>query len=292
MAENEKLDCLRKLQEVLQEKFALEQQVETLPRELRREESVLKTMEKELSDLQTLSSDTIDEVKSLSIRYEDAFQTRTGYEKQMEFLSTQREYEALSKQLEEARANEETLLKQRNSRTKESEKLKKDLDAKVAAVDEQKAKVEEEKAKVDSQLSGINEKIAELDAACQEIKGSTLSDDLYDKFCNIVRKKGGVGVVPVHGQVCMGCDRVLPMQFVIDLREKQEKNEIDYCPYCSRIIWYEQLDPETEKNFIFEQLESKGTGSESKASSASGEAQQDSDSYDESMGMDGGFEDF
>ena len=292
MAENEKLDCLRKLQEVLQEKFALEQQVETLPRELRREESVLKTMEKELSDLQTLSSDTIDEVKSLSIRYEDAFQTRTGYEKQMEFLSTQREYEALSKQLEEARANEETLLKQRNSRTKESEKLKKDLEAKVAAVDEQKAKVEEEKAKVDSQLSGINEKIAELDAACQEIKGSTLSDDLYDKFCNIVRKKGGVGVVPVHGQVCMGCDRVLPMQFVIDLREKQEKNEIDYCPYCSRIIWYEQLDPETEKNFIFEQLESKGTGSESKASSASGEAQQDSDSYDESMGMDGGFEDF
>ena len=265
MAENEKLDCLRKLQEVLQEKFALEQQVETLPRELRREESVLKTMEKELSDLQTLSSDTIDEVKSLSIRYEDAFQTRTGYEKQMEFLSTQREYEALSKQLEEARANEETLLKQRNSRTKESEKLKKDLEAKVAAVDEQKAKVEEEKAKVDSQLSGINEKIAELDAACQEIKGSTLSDDLYDKFCNIVRKKGGVGVVPVHGQVCMGCDRVLPMQFVIDLREKQEKNEIDYCPYCSRIIWYEQLDPETEKNFIFEQLESKGTGSESKA---------------------------
>ena len=292
MAENEKLDCLRKLQEVLQEKFALEQQVETLPRELRREESVLKTMEKELSDLQTLSSDTIDEVKSLSIRYEDAFQTRTGYEKQMEFLSTQREYEALSKQLEEARANEETLLKQRNSRTKESEKLKKDLEAKVAAVDEQKAKVEEEKAKVDSQLSGINEKIAELDAACQEIKGSTLSDDLYDKFCNIVRKKGGVGVVPVHGQVCMGCDRVLPMQFVIDLREKQEKNEIDYCPYCSRIIWYEQLDPETEKNFIFEQLESKGMGSESKASSASGEAQQDSDSYDESMGMDGGFEDF
>ena len=292
MAENEKLECLKKLQEVLQEKFALEQQVESLPKELRKEEAVLRNVEKELEDLQQTASQTADEVKSLSIRYEDAFQTRTGYEKQMEFLNTQREYEALSKQLEEARANEETLLKQRNSRTKESEKLKKDLEAKVAAVDEQKAKVEEEKAKVDSQLSGINEKIAELDAACQEIKGSTLSDDLYDKFCNIVRKKGGVGVVPVHGQVCMGCDRVLPMQFVIDLREKQEKNEIDYCPYCSRIIWYEQLDPETEKNFIFEQLESKGTGSESKASSASGEAQQDSDSYDESMGMDGGFEDF
>ncbi len=292
MAENEKLECLKKLQEVLQEKFALEQQVESLPKELRKEEAVLRNVEKELEDLQQTASQTADEVKSLSIRYEDAFQTRTGYEKQMEFLNTQREYEALSKQLEEARASEETLLKQRNSRTKESEKLKKDLEEKEAAVAEQRAKVEEERAKVESQLSGINEKIAALDQSCLEIKGSMISDELYDKFSNIVRKKGGVGVVPVHGQVCMGCDMVLPVQFVIDLRMKQEHNEIDYCPYCSRIIWYEELDPETEKSYIFEQLESKGTGSESKASAASAESQQDTDSYDESMGMDGGFEDF
>ena len=291
MAENEKLECLRKLQDVLQEKYKLEQQVETLPRELRREEAVLRNVEKEFSDLQALAAETADEVKSLSIRYEDAFQTRTGYEKQMEFLNTQREYEALSKQLEEARANEETLLKQRNSKTKESEKLKKELVEKEEAVNAQKAKVEEEKAKVDSELEGIQDKINALDAECLAVKGNVISDELYEKFSNIVKKKNGEGVVPVHGQVCMGCDRVLPMQFVIDLRLHQENNEIDYCPYCSRIIWYEPLDPETEKTYIFEQLESKGT-SESKSSSSSGEAQQDSDSYDESMGMDGGFEDF
>lgn len=292
MAENEKLECLKKLQDVLQEKFALEQQLETLPKELRKEQAILRNEEKEFSDLQKLAADTADEVKSLSIRYEDAFQVRTGYEKQMEFLSTQREYEALSKQLEEARANEETLLKQRNSKTKESEKLKKQVEEKEQAVAAQRAKVDEEQAKVEVGLSGINEKIDALDKACLEIKGSVISDELYEKFANIVKKKNGVGVVPVHGQVCMGCDRVLPMQFVIDLRVKQDHNEIDYCPYCSRIIWYEQLDPETEKSFIFEQLESKGTGSESKASSVSSDSQQDVDSYDESMGMDGGFEDF
>ncbi len=289
MAENEKLECLKKLQDVLREKYKLEQQVETLPRELRREEAVLRNVEKEFSDLQALAAETADEVKSLSIRYEDAFQTRTGYEKQMEFLNTQREYEALSKQLEDARANEETLLKQRNSKTKESEKLKKELVEKEEAVAAQRAKVEEEKSKVDSELEGIQDKINALDAECLTVKGTVISDELYEKFSNIVKKKNGEGVVPVHGQVCMGCDRVLPMQFVIDLRLHQEHNEIDYCPYCSRIIWYEQLDPETEKSYIFEQLESKGT-SESKASSSSGEAQQDSDSYDESMGE--GFEDF
>ena len=262
MAENEKLDCLRKLQDVLQEKFRLERQLENLPKDLRNEENILRNIEKEFSDLQQLASDTVDEVKSLSIRYEDAFQVRTGYEKQMEFLNTQREYEALSKQLEEARANEETLLKQRNSKTKESEKLRKQVEEKEADVNAQREKVAAEQAKVDTQLSGINEKIADLDRQCLEIKGCVISDELF------------------------------PMQFVIDLRLKQEKNEIDYCPYCSRIIWYEALDPETEKSFIFEQLESKGTGSESKAASSSHDGSQDADSYDESMGMDEGFEDF
>lgn len=287
MAENEKLECLRKLQDVLQEKFSLEQQVESLPADLKREESTLKAVEAEYEELQNLTEAAIQDVKSLSIQYEDAFQQRTTYEKQMEFLSTQREYEALSKQLEEAKVAEHTLLKQRNSRTKESEKLKKDTEAKAAEVEAQKAKVEEERTKVDTQLSGIQSKIAELEEKCQEIKNGTISDELYAKFSNIVRKNG-LGVVPVHGQVCMGCDMVLPVQFVIDLRQKQEHNEIDYCPYCSRIIWYEPLDPETEKNYIFEQLESRGT--ESKSSHK--ESAQESDSYDESMGMDGGFEDF
>ena len=250
--------------------------------------STLKAVEAEYEELQNLTEAAIQDVKSLSIQYEDAFQQRTTYEKQMEFLSTQREYEALSKQLEEAKVAEHTLLKQRNSRTKESEKLKKDTEAKAAEVEAQKAKVEEERTKVDTQLSGIQSKIAELEEKCQEIKNGTISDELYAKFSNIVRKKNGLGVVPVHGQVCMGCDRVLPVQFVIDLRQKQEHNEIDYCPYCSRIIWYEPLDPETEKNYIFEQLESRGT--ESKSSHK--ESAQESDSYDESMGMDGGFEDF
>lgn len=290
MAENEKLECLRKLQDVLQEKFSLEQQVESLPADLKREESTLKAVEAEYEELQNLTEAAIQDVKSLSIQYEDAFQQRTTYEKQMEFLSTQREYEALSKQLEEAKVAEHTLLKQRNSRTKESEKLKKDTEAKAAEVEAQKAKVEEERTKVDTQLSGIQSKIAELEEKCQEIKNGTISDELYAKFSNIVRKKNGLGVVPVHGQVCMGCDRVLPMQFVIDLRLKQQSNEIEYCPYCSRIIYYEELPEDIEKNYIFEQLEpSKGEGK----SSGEGESQKsDSDSYDESMGMGEGFEDF
>ena len=102
MGDNDKLECLRELQKVLSEKFDLEIQAETLPADLRKEESLLKEANERYLELNESFKNVTDEVKSLSIRYEDAFNTRTGYEKQMEYLNTQREYEALSKQLDEA----------------------------------------------------------------------------------------------------------------------------------------------------------------------------------------------
>ena len=288
MAENDKLECLRRLQDVLSRKFELESQVETIPADLRHEEHVLEHERNKLEELEEKFKNVTEEVKSLSIKYEDAFNTRTGYEKQMEFLNTQREYEAMSKQLDEAKIQESALLRRRNSKTQETEVVTKELEEQRAKVAEQTAKVEEERGRIESILADINRQIEEKNAECESIKSGNISDDLFEKFSNIVRKKKGVGIVPVYGQVCMGCDRVLPMQFVIDLRLKMQKNEIEYCPYCSRIIYYEQLDPEMEKNYIFEQLEA--AKSEGKGSADSSKS--DSDSYDESMGMDEGFEDF
>ncbi len=288
MSEIDKLECLKRLQDVLSTKFELENQIETLPANLRHEEKVLEEETLKYQELEEKFASLTEEVKSLSIRYEDAFNTRTGYEKQMEFLNTQREYEALSKQLEEARVQESTLLKRRNSKNQEIDIVRSELAQQAAAVEAQKAKVDEERGRIEGVLSDIESQIAQKNEECEAIKSNNISEDLYNKFANIVKKKKGIGIVPVYGQVCMGCDRVLPMQFVIDLRLKMQQNEIEYCPYCSRIIYYEQLDEEREKNYIFEQLEASKTEGKGSAEAAKG----DTDSYDESMGMDEGFEDF
>ena len=287
MAENNKLECLKALQEVLQKKFDLENQVEALPANLRAEEALLAEDNTKYLKLTEKYNSVNEEYKSLSIRYDDAFASRTGYEKQMEFINTQREYEALSKQLDEAKLQEQTLLKSRNQKKAELEKLNAELDEQEKTCDEQKARVDEERAKVEGVLDGIYAEIQELDNKCAEIKGSAISDELYSKFTNITKQKGGIGLVPVWGQVCQGCNMVLPMQFVIDLRLKQEHNDLDYCPYCSRIIYHETIDSETEKNYIFEQLE---PTKESGKSSAK-DNKQDVDSFDETMEIDEGFED-
>lgn len=287
MAENTKLECLKSLQDVLRMKFDLENQVESLPANLRAEESRLKEYNEEYLKLTEKYNSVNDEYKSLAIKYDDAFTARTNYEKQMEFINTQREFEALSKQMDEAKVLEQTLLKSRNLKKAELEKLETELANQEKICDEQKAMVDGEKSKVEGVIEKLKAEIEKLDAQCLDIKGNVISDELYNKFTNIAKQKNSVGIVPVWGQVCQGCNMVLPMQFVIDLRLKQEKNELDYCPYCSRIIYFEKLDSETEKNYIFEQLEPTKEGGKS----SSKEPKQDVDAFDESMELESEFED-
>ncbi|HIS14631.1 MAG TPA: hypothetical protein IAA76_08660 [Candidatus Ornithospirochaeta stercorigallinarum] len=290
MSRNEKLDCLKKLQVILQKKFVLEDKINSIPADLKAEEAQLRSAQEKYQNLSDFFDSLQSEQKSLAIKYDDAFNKRIEYEKQMEFINTQREFEALTKQLEEARISEQSFLKMRNSKTAELEKVKTDLEAEKVELDALEERVREEKGKVDSEISSINEEIATLDAECDSIKAGVIPEDLYEKFSNIVKKKDGFGIVPVYGQVCTGCDLILPVQFVIDLELKTEKGEIEYCPYCSRIIYKETLDDDVERSYTFEQLESQK--SESKSSSQDESASGESDNYDESMGMDEEFEDF
>ena len=97
----------------------------------------------------------------------------------------------------------------------------------------------EERAKIDDLLAQKKAKISELDARCDEIRTEGVSDDIYAKFCRIVKNKSGLGITPIiQGQVCSGCHMILPMQFVNDVR--LGTNTIEYCPYCSRILYYKE----------------------------------------------------
>lgn len=285
---NEKLECLKKLQVVLQKKFVLEDEVHNIPCNLIKKSEELDVAKTKLDNLTQAREAVEAELKSLSIRYDDAFNKRVEYEKQMEFISTQREYEALSKQLDEANVTENSLLKLKEAKYTELSKLNTEIETQSAVVDALQTEHDEEKKDVDALLESKNAEISALDAECSSIRGNIISDELFDKFSNIVRKKDGYGIVPVYGQVCTGCDLILPVQFVIDLELKNQRDEIDYCPYCSRIIYKEHLDEETEKNYTFEKLENKIEGRNTHAEDLG--SKDDNDTFDESMEMDDSFD--
>lgn len=227
------------LQDVLRLKFELESEIESLPENLKTQKEELAEANKKFLELNEKYTKAKEDAASNSIRYDEAFQTRTNAEKMMDTISTQREYEALSKQIDEAKIKETGLLKARNTATALVEELKAQLDAQSKVCDEIKADVDAKSAEIDSIILEKKEQIAELDRRCLQVKEQGISDEIYAKFCNIVKNKKGVGIVAIHGQVCQGCHMVLPVQFVNDVRMG---NTTEYCPYCSRILYYEESE--------------------------------------------------
>jgi RNase P subunit RPR2 len=56
----------------------------------------------------------------------------------------------------------------------------------------------------------------------------------------------GRGIVAIKGGVCMGCHMILPVQFANSVRIGEE---IVFCPYCSRILYYEEAEQGEEEFF-------------------------------------------
>ncbi len=260
MAENQKLECLIRLQSVITEKLNLENERELIPQSLREDESALDRANVILMGLEEDLRQAESEEKSLSIQYTDADRQTTEYQNMIESLSTMRELEAMNKQINESEIRAKSLLTARNSKREQISDIKGRIAEQQSVVDSLNAKVAQSRTVVDSRLNEIDSKISVLESSCNEIRGDVISDEAYQRFYNIAKKKNGEGLVPVRGQVCMGCNTVLPMQFVIDLRLKQLNDETDTCPYCSRMIYYdESLLPEEEKNYIFDDIDASKT---------------------------------
>ena len=66
-----------------------------------------------------------------------------------------------------------------------------------------------------------------------------IEESILFKFERIIKNKAGVGIVPIHGHVCQGCHITLPVQFVNEVRKGEE---FMFCPYCSRVLFWEEAE--------------------------------------------------
>ena len=263
------------LQDVLRDKFALESEIEALPLNLSTQKEELAEANRKYLELNEKYNKAKEEAAKYAVDYDEAFQERTNAEKMMDSITTQREYEALSKQIEEAKVRENGLLRARNNSNSLVEDLRAQLEAQGQVCDSIKADVDAKNAEIDSLIAEKKERIAELDSRCLEIKDMGISDEIYVKISNIVKNKKGKGIVAIHGQVCQGCHMVLPVQFVNDVRLG---NTTEYCPYCSRILYWE---PSEDDNKDYSSL----------SSYASDEDGSDEDALAESVGSSADFDD-
>lgn len=270
MLMEEVFDRLRQFQDILKERVEIEREIEDIPKSLVAQEELLARVKKGYAEKTEQLKAVTTRVAELRNELAEAEASRERAEKQMDSISTQREYEALNKEIRDATDKEhqvrKDLQKEERSLAEIDESFKRD----ESMIQLQESEIQEKKRRIADETAQKKARISELRAS-ESSATEGIDTEITFKFERIIRSKQGLGIVPVRGYVCSGCSMILPAQFVNEVRQG---NRIVFCPYCSRVLHYQET--EASEGDLIADIES---GSLADLDDFSDEA--DEDSYDE-----------
>jgi predicted nucleic acid-binding Zn-ribbon protein len=246
---DEIFENLRQLQDILSHKFALEREIEDMPKVLAAQEEALSRIKKAFIEKNSAYDDAKAKENQCKNDLKNSEIARENAEKNMETAVSQREYEARDKEIHDAKEKEQYYrkdLEQCSSRVAELNDQVKAFQSTISAQEKDLQAMRD-----DIKVSQAEKKGA-LDALTAEEKKLTngMDSELLFKFERIIRNKGGKGIVAIKGGVCTGCHMILPAQFSNSVRSGES---IVFCPYCSRILYHEEV-LEGEEDFFEESL--------------------------------------
>ena len=235
---------LKTLQDILSEKYEIEREIHEIPKALNTKKEMLNRLKKSYVEENRLLEETKDKIKHLKFLLDEAEAQREAFEKQMDIITTQREYETLDKEIKTATEKGQQFRKDIIREEKERDDIVYSLEQEEKMIQEQEQEFEEELQRIEEQSSQKELLLKELEIKESQIIPG-LDEDVLFKFERIIKNKSGLGIVPVKDSVCTGCHMMLPAQFENDVRGG---DDIMFCPYCSRILYYEDLEVGGEFN--------------------------------------------
>ena len=166
----------------------------------------------------------------------------------MDNITTHREYEALDKEIKDASEKESQLRKELQTEERHFEDLSAKMSRKEQDLEMGKTELEEKKASWARNVEAYQAQLESLKIREGEIVPD-LDPEIVFKFERIIRSKQNRGIVAVKGNVCDGCHMILPAQFA---NEVHKGEDIVFCPYCSRILFYQEQEEGDETFFNFD----------------------------------------
>jgi predicted nucleic acid-binding Zn-ribbon protein len=239
---------LRTLQDILSQKITLEHDIQEIPKILNAQEELLARLKKTFIEKnQDYERARLAEAEYRSLLME-AEHSREHAEKNMDSINTQREYEALDKEIRDASDKEQQYRKELQLQERILLDLDEQMRQNAALIQQQEAELAERRASIEVE---ITEKKAQVEQLMEQERAVTpdIDSEILFKFERIIRNKMGRGIVAIKGGVCMGCHMILPAQFANTIRQGEE---IVFCPYCSRILFYEESEQGEEDFFDIE----------------------------------------
>lgn len=245
MLMEEVFERLREYQSILTKRVEIEKEVQDIPKALDAQTELLARLKKSYAEKHALFEEAEARVRDMRGQLAEAESSREGAEKQMDSISTQREYEALNKEIRDATEREHGIRKDLQREERNLVEIEESLRRDESMIQLQESEIAEKSKKINTERDTKLQEVDHLKSEEAEASKGLDRDVLY-KFERIIRSKQGLGIVPVKGYVCTGCYMILPAQFVNEVRSG---NKIIFCPYCSRVLYYQETEEQGEHMF-------------------------------------------
>lgn len=203
------------------------QKIEEMDREIR-----------ETKEKVTREKDIIEELDKERKKKEKELDTEKEQLKKVEAklyeVKTNKEYQAILKEIEAARAA--------NDKTEEDiillleriEDLKKDYEVNTKILTKREKEVAEETKELEKEIHTVDSVVSKLRLEREQLL-SHVSEDLKSRYNTLIERRGGVAVVNLKNGTCLGCFINIPPQLFI---EATKNCELITCPSCNRIFFY------------------------------------------------------
>lgn len=263
---------LKSLQVILARKYELEAKIDEAPKQLGTQDEFLAKLKKDFIAKNEEYEAVKEKVLQLKNELDEVVKTREENEKSMDSITSNREFEALEKQIDELKNREDSVRKELQKEEKNLADLNDLIKSTETMINSQESDLNTSKGALDEQIAAYKEELESLSAQENELKPD-LDQEILFKFERIIRRNTD-GIVAVKNGVCTGCHMILPGQFANEVRSGEN---ILFCPYCSRILFYEEADGSDDDTYF----NIDDAGSLVDIDDDEDEEEYDEDSYDE-----------
>lgn len=206
-----------------------------LPKELARlEEAFLRVradFEKEQGVLEELNRTHKEKEEKLRRGFENLKKARD----RLSEVKTNKEYQAMLKEIESTETKNGTIEDEILIIMDKLDQARKEVKAKEKELDECRRDYETKKRKIEQELKALDSEVAIFIEKDSQLKGQ-ITPAMLKKYETIKNRSQGIAVVAAWKETCLGCHMNIPPQLYIEL---QKSVDIQYCPHCNRIIYWE-----------------------------------------------------
>lgn len=174
--------------------------------------------------------------RELEILIEEAKVKSHKYEEQLYQVKTNREYDAITLEME-------TVNKQLSAATAEFKSVKEEIQRLEEKIKEIELEVEKLESELEENTIELQEKLSEtseeenLLKQEREIIISKSKPEIIKRYELVRKARSGQGIAKIEGNVCGGCYSYIPPQKIVEVKKMKE---IFTCEFCGRILVWEE----------------------------------------------------